>query len=57
MTNVSVSKQHERNTDKAYELMGRLNRYDDCKTYTESLKREATKAYRVMPDGTIEFIR
>ena len=57
MTNVSVSKQHERDTDKAYELMGRLNRYDDCKTYTESLERQATKAYRVMPDGTIEFIR
>jgi hypothetical protein len=57
MSNVSYSKQFERETDKAYDELARLNRYDNCATYAQSLERPSTKAYRVMPDGTVEFLR
>ena len=56
-TNVSYSKQFEREMDKAYDELGKLNKFDDCGTYQQSLERPASRAYRVMPDGTVEFLR
>ena len=55
--NDSNSKQLDRETQVAYDELARLNKFDDCATYVQSLERPATSAYRIMPDGSVEFIR
>ena len=35
----------------------RMNKVDDCKSYTESLDRPISSQYVAMPDGTIQFVR
>ena len=40
MTNSSYSKAYERGMQTAHDEVARLNRYNDCATYTESLGRE-----------------
>lgn len=58
MTNATnYSTLYDRNMENSHNELAKINKYDDCKTYTESLERPRSERYVVMPDGTIEFIR
>lgn len=57
MNPTNYSTLYDRNIENSHNELARLNKYDDCKTYTESLERPTSKQYVVMPDGTIEFLR
>ena len=58
MTNATnYSTLYDRNMENSHNELAKINKYDDRKTYTESLERPRSERYVVMPDGTIEFIR
>lgn len=57
MDNTNYSTQYDRALEQALDDMARTNKYDDCETYVASLERPATTSYKVMPDGTVEFVR
>lgn len=57
MNKFNTSTAYDKNLQNSHDELARLNRYDNCKTYTESLERPASKQYVVMPDGTVEFLR
>jgi len=57
MNQTNYSTLYDRNIENSHAELARLNKYNDCRTYTESLERPASKQYVVMPDGTIEFLR
>lgn len=56
-SNVSPQKAYERELQRQYDELGRLNKFDDCESYTKTLDRPTTDRYMVMADGSVEFLR
>lgn len=50
-------KSSERQQETAHQQNDRLNKVHDVRSYLAFLAKPKTGAYRVLPDGTVEFIR